>query len=76
MNVETDGELATVWETISFTMNLGDFNSMKVEFGQARKCKNNQQEISKCATIIHKHNQFLLEKRVEEMKDIRNEING
>lgn len=77
MAIQPDNdEQASVWESLKFTMNFGDYNSMTVEFGQARKCQNTTRDITKTYAIIHKHNMHILEQRVQEMKDIKDEIDS
>lgn len=76
MGVEVEGDIAKVWETVSVTMNMGDYNNVKVDFGHLRTCANNSADISKTVKQVNRLNSVVINKRMEELKELYEEVNG
>lgn len=63
-----------VWGEVSVTVNLGDFNSIKVAFGHERMCPDNDEAIARCERKIHRKNEEVVERRVRELTRLANAV--
>jgi hypothetical protein len=55
-----------VWGEVGITVNLGDFNNIKIVFGHERVCQDNDEAIARCERQIYKRNSEVVSRRAEE----------
>ena len=65
-----------VWGEVSITVNLGDFNSVKVSFGHERMCEDNDEAITRCERRIHRKNEEVVQVRAEELARLVQSLAG
>lgn len=64
---QTGSKSVRVWGEVSITVNLGDFNSIKVTFGHERMCLDNDEAITRCERAINRKNQEVVSRRADEI---------